>query len=474
MLFSSITFLFMFLPATLLLYYISPVKIKNIVLLICSLLFYAWGEPRYVLVMLVMVCVGYGMGRLTDIQRKKQNKTGARVVLVCTIIIDIGVLFFFKYMGFFASSVRTLSGINLKLTEFSLPLGISFYTFQLLSYNIDVYRGTIEVQKNIRKLFTYITLFPQLVAGPIVRYDVVCSQLDRRTVDMESFGEGSKRFIIGLAKKVLLANMAGEIHEMISKTADAQNTILLMWICSFAFTVQIYFDFSGYSDMAIGLGRMFGFTFPENFDYPYISKSITEFWRRWHITLSSWFRDYIYIPLGGNRGSVLKTLRNLFVVWLLTGLWHGAAWNFVLWGLYYFVLLVLEKFILGTCLNKVPKIISHIYTLFFVNLGWVLFSYESLSELKHVLLSMFGGGGLIFCNDYTFYIIRSYACFFGIALIASTPLMKKLFSNAGETTGKSKSKVRDFIVAAWMFFLLVVSTAALASASFNPFLYFRF
>ncbi|MDD6328914.1 MAG: MBOAT family protein, partial [Lachnospiraceae bacterium] len=256
MLFSSITFLFMFLPATLLLYYISPDKIKNIVLLICSLLFYAWGEPRYVIVMLVMVCIGYGMGRLTDIQKKKQNKTGARVVLVCTIIVDIGVLFFFKYMGFFASNIKNLAGIDLKLPKLSLPLGISFYTFQLLSYNIDVYRGTIAVQKNIRKLFTYITLFPQLIAGPIVRYDAVCAQLDRRIVDTESFGEGAKRFIIGLAKKVLLANMAGEIHDMIIKTADAHSTILLMWIGSFAFTVQIYFDFSGYSDMAIGLGRM--------------------------------------------------------------------------------------------------------------------------------------------------------------------------------------------------------------------------
>ncbi|MBP3622129.1 MAG: MBOAT family protein, partial [Lachnospiraceae bacterium] len=330
MVFSSITFLFAFLPAVLLVYYISPRIIKNLVLLLFSLLFYAWGEPKYIVIMIISILVGYVMGLLIDYAKKKEQIKKAKVLLFFDVVINLGILFYFKYIGFVTENINKISGLDIRVVEVALPIGISFYTFQILSYAIDVYTGKAKVQKNPINLGAYITLFPQLIAGPIVRYETVAEQLSTRKETVDGFGEGAKRFIIGLSKKVLIANTASEIFENLSKLSQSENSVILSWICAIAFTLRIYFDFAGYSDMAIGLGKMFGFDFLENFNYPYISKSITEFWRRWHISLSTWFRDYVYIPLGGNRTGKFKTIRNIFIVWFLTGLWHGADWNFII------------------------------------------------------------------------------------------------------------------------------------------------
>lgn len=471
MLFSSITFMFTFLPCVILIYYISPKSIRNFILMLFSMIFYAWGEPKYIFVMLASIIVGYVMGLLTDYYKKKDRDKTARLAMVISVFVNLGILFFFKYIGFFTENLNKIPGIELKVLGYALPLGISFYTFQILSYSVDVYRGKAKCQKNIINLAAYITLFPQLIAGPIVRYETVAEQLDKRKESVDMFGDGVNRFVTGLGKKVLIANMCGEIFDKLSGLAASENTVILSWICSIAFSLQIYFDFSGYSDMAIGLGKMFGFEFLENFDYPYISKSITEFWRRWHISLSTWFRDYVYIPLGGNRRGKGRTLLNIFIVWLLTGFWHGAEWNFIIWGLYYFVLLMLEKLFLLEWLKKAPSVISRLYSLFFINLGWVIFAYDKMPALKNAVLNMFGGSGLAFSNDLTIYYLISFGLFFVIAFVAATPLPKKgvtkLLNNKNEglVTGLN---------AVFILCVLVLSTAFLASEAFNPFLYFRF
>lgn len=469
MVFSSITFLFAFLPAVLAVYYITPVKIKNFILLLFSLLFYAWEEPRYIWVMIASIVFGYIMGCFIEISKKKEKMMRAKLLLALDVVVNIGMLIYFKYIGFFTENLNKIPGVDMKIIDIALPVGISFYTFQILSYAIDVYSGNVKAQKNIINLGAYITLFPQLIAGPIVRYETVAGQLEKRQHTMDNFGQGAKRFIIGLGKKVLIANTASEIYDTLSSLSQSENTILMSWICAISFTLRIYFDFSGYSDMAIGLGKMFGFDFLENFNYPYISKSITEFWRRWHISLSTWFRDYVYIPLGGNRDGRLKTIRNILIVWILTGLWHGAAWNYLIWGIYYFVLLMAEKLWLTKKLEKLPVVISRIYALFFINLGWVIFAYEDLAKLGNTLLNMFGLNGLKFTSDLTIFNIISYGLFFVAAFMASTPLPKKIWKRLS-----LKSKITDVAEVIILLGILVLSTAFLASDAFNPFLYFRF
>ncbi len=467
MLFSSITFLFAFLPIVLLLYFASPKVLKNSVLFLVSIIFYAWGEPKYFIVMACSIIVGYTMGVLTGKFLEKDEKKKARIAMILAVVINLSVLFFFKYIGFFASNINLIPGVDLKVPKLELPLGISFYTFQILSYNVDVYRGSVKYQKNFINLGAYITLFPQLIAGPIVRYETVEKELTTRKESVDMFGEGAERFIMGLGKKVLIANIAGEIFDKLSVLDSAENTVILAWMCSIAFTLQIYFDFSGYSDMAIGLGKMFGFKFLENFNYPYISKSITEFWRRWHISLSSWFRDYVYIPLGGNRGGKAKTVRNMFIVWLLTGFWHGAAWNFIIWGLFYFVLLMIEKKFLLEKLKKAPAFVSHIYALFIINLGWVIFAYDDMKMLKDAICNMFFANGLSIINDTTIYYLLTYGIFLIMAFFAATPLPKKIMD-------KLFNKLKGIPYVVYMVLIFVLSTAFLASEAFNPFLYFRF
>lgn len=474
MLFSSITFLFAFLPIVLLVYYISPRLLRNAVLLVFSLLFYAWGEPKYVFVMMASILIGYAMGLLTDYFMRKEQVKMAKCAVIVSVVLNLGLLVFFKYLGFFADNINRIPGVNIAVPEFALPLGISFYTFQILSYSVDVYRGTVKPQKNIINLGAYITLFPQLIAGPIVRYDRIAQELTDRRETIDDFGEGVRHFIVGLGKKVLIANTAGEIFDTLSVLSADENTVLLSWICAVAFSLQIYFDFSGYSDMALGLGRMFGFHFLENFDYPYISKSITEFWRRWHISLSSWFRDYVYIPLGGNRKGKARTLCNIFIVWILTGFWHGAEWNFVIWGLYYFILLMLEKIGLLAKLEKLPAVLQHIYALFFINLGWVIFSYDDMSALGTALGNMFGLNGLPFVSDRTIFYLLSYGLLILIACLGATPLPKKIGKLLTERKSGANDIVGGVLEIVFLFAVLLFATAFLASDAFNPFLYFRF
>ncbi|MDE6025719.1 MAG: MBOAT family protein [Lachnospiraceae bacterium] len=471
MLFSSITFLFGFLPLVLLVYYISPREIRNFILMVFSMLFYAWGEPKYIIVMVISILVGYITGLLTDHFKKMDKAALARLTMILSVTVNLGILFYFKYIGFFTENMNRMFGMNLNILKHSLPLGISFYTFQILSYSVDVYSGKATPQKNIINLAAYITLFPQLIAGPIVRYETVANQLDKRKETVDLFGEGVSRFVVGLGKKVLIANICGEIFDNLSKLSTDENTICLAWICAVAYSLQIYFDFSGYSDMAIGLGKMLGFRFLENFDYPYISKSITEFWRRWHISLSTWFKDYVYIPLGGNRKGKGRTIFNLFIVWFLTGFWHGAEWNFIIWGLYYFVLLMLEKLFLHDKLEKAPAFVSRLYALFFINLGWVIFAYDKFPALKCAVLNMFGGSGLKLGNDLTIYYLMSYGLFFVIAFIAATPFPKKV---AAKLMENKKEGFQAVVSSIFILAVLILSTAFLASEAFNPFLYFRF
>ncbi|SEF44470.1 alginate O-acetyltransferase complex protein AlgI [Eubacterium ruminantium] len=471
MLFSSITFLYIFLPAVLILYFITPRKFKNSILLLSSLVFYGWGEPKYIIVMAVSIVVGYISGLLTGYFRDKEKMGLSKLCVIISTAVNLGLLIFFKYSNFFISNINKIGGFSVKLLELTLPLGISFYTFQILSYSIDVYKGEVKSQKNIIDLAAYITLFPQLIAGPIVRYQTIEKQLRERKETTDLFASGVMRFVTGLGKKVLIANSVAAIYKELMALPDNRSSVMIYWLASFAFSFQIYFDFSGYSDMAIGLGRMFGFEFLENFEHPYISVSITEFWRRWHISLSSWFRDYVYIPLGGNRKSRKRMFFNIFIVWLLTGFWHGAEWNFIIWGLYYFILLMLEKSFLLGLLKKLPKFLQHIYALFFINLGWVIFANDSLPALGKFLSRMFGFGGLsAWTKETTFYLI-SYISMFVIAAVGSTLLVKNI---------KNKLvywKYEKLLTALSIIFILTVmtlSTAGLASDAFNPFLYFRF
>lgn len=466
MVFSSTIFLCVYLPLVLLGYYICPKKGRNLFLLIVSLVFYAWGEPKYVFLMIFSILVNYIFGRLMD--KHRENKKRLKLMLVLSVVIDIGLLSVFKYTDFIITNVNAIFGANFDLLNIALPIGISFYTFQAMSYTIDVYRNDVRVQKNLIDFGMYITMFPQLIAGPIVRYADVQDQLAERSVTTADFSEGVMRFVVGLGKKVLLANQMGAVwSEIYALGGDV--SALMAWTGAIAYTFQIYFDFSGYSDMAIGLGRMFGFKFPENFRYPYQSVSITDFWRRWHITLSTWFKEYLYIPLGGNRRGLARQALNLLIVWSLTGFWHGAGWNFVMWGLYYFVILFIEKLFLLKALDKLPKFFRHVYALLLIIIGWVIFASDDVSVLLPYLGSMFGANGAIGGMDV--YTLLTKAVLLIICCVASTELPKKLFLSAA---GAMNEKAAFTLKSVLMIALLALSMILLIGDSYNPFLYFRF
>lgn len=466
MVFSSTIFLCVYLPLVLLGYYICPKKGRNLFLLIASLVFYAWGEPKYVFLMIFSILVNYIFGRLMDKNRGRQKRM--KLLLVLSVVIDLGLLSVFKYTDFVITNINAIFGANFDLLNIALPIGISFYTFQAMSYTIDVYRDDVRVQKNLIDFGMYITMFPQLIAGPIVRYADVQDQLADRSVTTVDFSEGVMRFVVGLGKKVLLANQMGAVWSDIYALGGDVST-LMAWTGAIAYTFQIYFDFSGYSDMAIGLGRMFGFKFPENFRYPYQSVSITDFWRRWHITLSTWFKEYLYIPLGGNRRGLARQALNLLIVWSLTGFWHGAGWNFVMWGLYYFVILFIEKLFLLKALDKLPKFFRHVYALLLIIIGWVIFASDDVSVLLPYLGSMFGANGAIGGMDV--YTLLTKAVLLIICCIASTELPKKLFLSAA---GAMNEKAAFTLKSVLMIALLALSMILLIGDSYNPFLYFRF
>lgn len=466
MLFSSISFLYYFLPIVLIVYFVIPNKAKNLVLFLSSIFFYFWGEPVYTLVMVFAAFSGYIHGLLID---KFRGKVGSKVALISSLVVGLGLLGFFKYTDFFIENINTLFSSNINLLKIALPIGISFYTFQILSYTIDLYRGNTAVQKNFLDFATYVVLFPQLIAGPIVRYVDVENELKSRKHSIESVSYGITRFIIGLSKKVLLANTLGEFCEIV-KTSD-DPSVVFYWLYAISYALHIYFDFSGYSDMAIGLGKIFGFNFPENFNYPYISKSITEFWRRWHISLSSWFRDYVYIPLGGNRVSKLKWIRNIFIVWGLTGFWHGAGWNFIMWGLLFAVMLLLEKTVLKSILEKTPVILKRIYVIFILLISWVLFDATNITVAWERIGYMFGKD-LPLISTETIYYALSYLVVFIIGFIACTPICKNALMKLKEN--ETIRKGINFLEPFALLILLTLCTSYLIDGSFNPFLYFRF
>lgn len=457
MLFSSITFLFYFLPILLIIYFIVPKKFKNLVLFIFSLFFYFYGEPKYGFLLLLSCIINYIMGNLID----KHRKYG-KIFLIIALVYDIGSLLYFKYLDFFIENINNIFKSEIPLFHIIMPIGISFFTFQTISYVVDVYNKKVEPSKSFLNFATYVCLFPQLVAGPIVRYETIASELKNRESNFDTFALGVKRLTIGLAKKVLIANLLGE---MCTSLASLSNGSVMSYLLgAVGYTLQIYFDFSGYSDMAIGLGLFFGFYFLENFNYPLIASSITDFWRRWHISLSSFFRDYVYIPLGGNRVSLLKWIRNIFIVWFLTGFWHGASWNFILWGLYFASFLVLEKKIYGKYLNN-TKVFKYIYTIILVVISFVIFNSQSLNDIKIFLSSMFGLNNLPLINTETLYYIRSYLVLLIIAIIASTPSLKVI---------GNKLKKLEFLEPVIYIGIIILVTAYLVDTSFNPFLYFRF
>lgn len=468
MVFSSIIFIFTFLPITLILYYISPRRIKNITLLMASLIFYAWGEPKYIFLMVLTIIFDYFAALL--ISKNLSNRKKSRWIFIFTIIMNIAILGFFKYFGFIVENINSLFSTHIEYESLPLPVGISFYTFQTLSYIVDVYIRKVNVQKNFINFSLYISMFPQLVAGPIVQYSDINKQLENRNENLDKFGEGVERFIEGLGKKVLLANNIGMVWTAISSMDIANVSVISSWIGIAAYTFQIYFDFSGYSDMAIGLGKMFGFDFIENFNYPYISKSVTEFWRRWHISLGSWFRDYIYIPLGGNRIGISKQCRNIFVVWLLTGLWHGASWNFIAWGLYYGFFVLIEKIFMKNLLEKLPVAIRRIYTMMIVMVGWVLFSMNTLDESIQYIKVMFGLSGNKFIDGTSVYYLYTNILIFIILILCSTPIIKKIFNRIKEVYN-SKGVIVALLI---QMIILLISVAYLVNATYNPFLYFRF
>ncbi|MFD1928001.1 MBOAT family O-acyltransferase [Sporosarcina siberiensis] len=474
MVFSSLTFIFFFLPFALLVYYISPKKMKNIVLLVVSLLFYAWGEPIYIFLMLFSATIDYFHGLLIFKYRISQ-KIKAKMALISSLIVNISILTFFKYADFLVDNLNNVLSMNIAPLDLPLPIGISFYTFQTMSYSIDVYRGHVKPQKNPITLALYVTLFPQLIAGPIVRYERIEKELQNRTWNAQQFSDGVRIFIIGLGKKVLIANTIGQLWFNIENQSINELTIFTAWLGIMAFAFQIFFDFSGYSDMAIGLGKMFGFNFPKNFNYPYISKSVTEFWRRWHISLGSWFRDYVYFPLGGSRKGKLITYRNLFIVWGITGLWHGASWNFILWGLYFGVIIAIEKAGLLKVLNKIHPFFQHFYLLFIVLISWVLFVFEDFSKGIQYAKVMFGISTNAFYDTQFFYYLYTNIILFLIAAIASTPVIK--YVNLKVLTKLSdhiRIPIQKFVPLFFYIFILFLSTAYLVDDSFNPFLYFRF
>ena len=466
MLFSSISFLYYFLPCVVILYFAVPKCLKNSVLLLSSLFFYGWGEPRYLVFMLISITQGYVFGILIE---KHRDKKRSKVFLTASVFFSLLLLGYCKYADFFIENLDALTGLSVPLLKIALPIGISFYTFQTLSYVVDVYRGAVPAQKNYIDLAAYIAMFPQLIAGPIVRYSDIARQLKHREESLDDFALGIRRFLIGLSKKILIANILGELVS-IFKASD-EKSVLFFWLYAVAYLLHVYFDFSGYSDMAIGLGRMFGFRFAENFNYPYISGSITEFWRRWHMSLGSWFRDYLYIPLGGNRVSRARWLVNIFIVWMATGFWHGAAWNFVVWGLMFAVLLVVERLWLLKLLEK-SKVFSHLYVLFFLTLSYVVFDASSLTGALTYIRAMLGTLDFPAVTFESLYYLKSYSIVLLIAVVGATPLPKRLAAAAenGRRTGAVFQIAEPIVLMA----LLAVCTAFLIDGSFNPFLYFRF
>ena len=463
MLFTSISFLYYFLPIVIILYFIVPKKFKNFILFLSSIFFYFCGEPIYTFLMIGEIFIAYVGARYLEKHRKKS-------ILVSLLAIHIGALGLFKYSDFTINNINQILGSKIPLLKLALPIGISFYTFQIISYVVDVYRGKVKAQKSFLKLATYVSLFPQLIAGPIVRYETIEKELDSRTSNFENFAYGVRRFVIGLGKKVLIANMLGELCDVFSTTNE--KSILFYWIFAISYSLQIYFDFSAYSDMAIGLGRMFGFHFLENFNYPYISKSITEFWRRWHMSLSSWFRDYVYIPLGGNRKGTILLVRNIFIVWALTGIWHGANWTFVIWGLMFGTMLIIEKLFLTKYLEKTPSILQRIYVLFTVMISFIIFNANSIGEAWNNIIGLFGANGESLINASTVYYLKSYLVVLVIAIIGSTPLLKNIIEKLKTKT--NANKIINLLEPIAMASILIIVTAYLVDNSYNPFLYFRF
>ena len=467
MLFSSIPFLYYFLPCVFAVYFLVPMRWKNAVLLLASLFFYAWGEPKFVVFMLVSIVQGYVFARL--VEKHQADRRRARLFLTLSVVFSLGLLGYCKYADFFLSGFNALTGLSLPLLHVALPIGISFYTFQILSYVVDVYRGEVQAQRSFIDLAAYVAMFPQLIAGPIVRYADIAAQLEQRTHSIADTAAGARRFVLGLGKKVLLANVFYELITTFKASSD--RSVLFYWLYAAACVLNIYFDFSGYSDMAIGLGRIFGFRYLENFNYPYISVSITEFWRRWHMSLGSWFRDYVYIPLGGNRVGRVKWLRNILIVWLLTGLWHGAAWNFVLWGLFFAVFLTAEKLWYGKALAR-TRVLKHIYVLLLVVVSFVLFDAGSVREAVSTVGGLFGAAGVPLINPLSLYYLRSFAVVLLIGMIGATPLPKQAVERLRTT--HAGAAVIDVLEPLVLVALLAVSTGYLVDGSFNPFLYFRF
>ena len=470
MLFSSITFLFIFLPLTLLLYYLVPFRMKNYVMLAASLIFYAWGEPVYIILMILSIILNYFCGQ--DIYEKRDNARAMKMSLIFGVVMNLLILGFFKYYGLLMDTINAILPIDIPYRVLALPIGISFYTFQAMSYLIDVYRKEVKPQENVLYFALYISMFPQLIAGPIVRYIDIEEQLKERSINSTKFGEGAMYFIRGLAKKVVLANTFGSVYEQVAAMQMGSFSTLTAWVGAIAYAFQIYFDFGGYSDMAIGLGKMFGFEFLPNFNYPYIAKSITDFWRRWHISLSTWFREYVYIPLGGNRCTPSRHILNLLIVWMLTGLWHGAQWNFMFWGLYYGVILILEKYLWGSKIEKLPSAVQHIYAFVLVLFGWVFFFSPTLGYACQYLKVMFGIGAKGIFDKQGFFMIFTNWLLIVIAILASAPRGYKLLK---KITGCWQSEeVRTIVTCAVYIAMFLLCIAFLVTETYNPFLYFRF
>ena len=476
MVFSSLVFLFAFLPITLIIYYLVPDKAKNIVILVSGLVFYAWGEPIYVLAMIASTFIDYTAGRL--IARYDDRPKVRTVCLIVSLVMNLGLLGTFKYLGFFIESFNAWFGLSIPNPNLPLPIGISFFTFQSMSYTIDLYKRNIKVQKNAVSFMAFVTLFPQIVAGPIVRYEDIQNEIDHRTIGEKQLGEGISRFIVGLGKKVLIANNIGILWSQVKALDYGSLSAVTAWLGILAFTFQIYFDFSGYSDMAIGLGKMMGFNFPENFNYPYMSHSISEFWRRWHITLGAWFRSYIYIPMGGNRKGLPRTIFNLFVVWAVTGIWHGASWNFMLWGVYFGVLIILERLFLGKLLEKAPPLISWLYTFVLVVFGWIMFDAVDTStvfigdmfmQVGSYIGAMFGANG-VFLDSFGTNALMNYGVMFAICIFGSSDLLK----TGAELIRKKAPEWVQYLFPAALTAVMLASVAYLSTADYNPFLYFNF
>ena len=465
MVFSSLTFLFAYLPIVLTIYFLVPIRWRNLVLLLVSLFFYGWGEPVYVLVMVASIIINWLFGKAISATRDTAREKSKRYLILC-MVFNLALLIFFKYFDFLAENLRALGITALRPLHLGLPIGISFYTFQTMSYPIDLYRHDTDPQKSLISFGAYVCMFPQLIAGPIVRYTDIAKQLNERTITTDGFYKGIQRFMVGLSKKVLLANSAGQVYENIAALSASQQSAATAWIGAICYTFQIYYDFSGYSDMAIGMGKMLGFDFLENFNYPYISKSITEFWRRWHMSLSFWFRDYVYIPLGGNRRGFRRQIINIMIVWLLTGFWHGASWNFVLWGVFYGIVLILEKLFLLKWLKQAPEWLCHLYTMVLVILNWVIFANTDITKAFAYIGSMFGSTGIL-ANGLTLYYLRDNLLLLAVCAIASTPIAATRWNILNQKKG-------EWLVPVLTVIGLAVCTAFIVDASYNPFLYFRF